>query len=128
MGFLRAKSVVGLDIDTAEIRAVELSGSIQSPNLVKYGRIPLPDGVVREGMISNQEKVQEALDRLWYDAGFSSRDVILGISNQGVLVRFATFPKVAAGKVDKLIRYQAQEYIPFLEQCGIDYIIVGNCQ
>ena len=36
MGFLRAKSVVGLDIDTAEIRAVELSGSIQSPNLVKW--------------------------------------------------------------------------------------------
>ncbi len=127
MGFLRAKSVVGLDIDTAEIRAVELSGSIQSPNLVKYGRIPLPDGVVREGMIINQEKVQEALDRLWYDAGFSSRDVLLGISNQGVLVRFATFPKVASAKVDKLIRYQAQEYIPFpLSSVVLDYIIVGE--
>ncbi|MFY9272432.1 MAG: type IV pilus assembly protein PilM [Thermacetogeniaceae bacterium] len=127
MGFLKAKSVVGLDIDTAEIRAVELGGSIQSPNLVKYGRIPLPDGAVREGMISEQEKVQEALDRLWYDAGFSSRDVILGVSNQGVLVRFATFPKVASAKVDKLIRYQAQEHIPFpLSSVVLDYIIVGE--
>ncbi len=52
MGFLSTKNAVGLDIDTAEIRAVELSGSVQSPKLVKFGRIPLPGGAVIEGMIA----------------------------------------------------------------------------
>jgi type IV pilus assembly protein PilM len=127
MGFLRPNNAVGLDIDTAEIRAVELSGSTQSPKLVRFGRMPLPGGAVIEGMIANPGMVEDALHQLWSDAGFSSREVILGVSNQGVLVRFATFPKVAGKKVDKLIRFQAQEHIPFpLDSVVLDYIIVGE--
>jgi type IV pilus assembly protein PilM len=127
MGFLRPNNAVGLDIDTAEIRAVELSGSTQSPKLVRFGRMPLPGGAVIDGMIANPGMVEDALHQLWADAGFSSREVILGVSNQGVLVRFATFPKVAGKKVDKLIRFQAQEHIPFpLDSVVLDYIIVGE--
>lgn len=127
MGFLRANNAVGLDIDTAEIRAVELSGKAESPKLVGFGRVPLPGGAVSEGMIANPGMVEDALNQLWSDAGFSSREVILGVSNQGVLVRFATFPKVADHKMDKLIRFQAQEYIPFpLDSVVLDYMIVGE--
>lgn len=127
MGFLRSKRVVGLDIDTAEIRGVELSGSAQAPKLVACGRVPLPGESVYEGMIADPGLVEEALGHLWSDAGFTCRDVLLGVSNQGVLVRFATFPKVAPNKVDKLIRFQAQEHIPFpLDSVVLDYMIVGE--
>ncbi|MDD4262426.1 MAG: type IV pilus assembly protein PilM [Syntrophaceticus schinkii] len=127
MGFLSTKNAVGLDIDTAEIRAVELSGSVQSPKLVKFGRIPLPGGAVIEGMIANPGMVEDALHRLWSDAGFSTREVILGVSNQGVLVRFAAFPKVNGNRMDKMIRFQAQEHIPFpLDSVVLDYIVVGE--
>ncbi|HHV35041.1 MAG: type IV pilus assembly protein PilM [Syntrophaceticus sp.] len=127
MGFLRPNNAVGLDIDTAEIRAVELSGSIQSPKLVRFGRMPLPGGAVIEGMIADPVVVEDALHQLWSDAGFSSRELILGVSNQGVLVRFAAFPKVADNKVDNLIRFQAQEHIPFpLDSVVLDYLIVGE--
>jgi len=126
MGFLSAKSAVGLDIDTAEIRAVELNGSALSPNLVKHGRVPLPGGAVMDGMIVNPGMVEDALAQLWSEAGLS-REVILGVSNQGVLVRFATFPKVADNKMDKLIRFQAQEHIPFpLDSVVLDYVVVGE--
>ena len=60
MGFLRPNNAVGLDIDTAEIRAVELSGSIQSPKLVRFGRMPLPGGAVIEGMIADPVVVEDA--------------------------------------------------------------------
>lgn len=129
MGFLKPNNAVGLDIDTAEVRAVELSGSVQSPKLVRFGRIPLPGGAVTEGMIANPGMVEDALRQLWSDAGFSSREVILGVSNQGVLVRFAVFPKVPNNKIDKLIKFQSQEHIPFpLDSVVLDYIVVGEAK
>jgi len=122
-----AKSAVGLEIDTGEIRAVELRGSAQSPRLVNWGRIALPDNVVLEGMIQQPDAVCDALEQLWSATGFGSREVILGIANQGVLVRFATFPKVAGNKLDKLIQYQSQEYIPLpLSSVVLDYMLVGE--
>lgn len=129
MGFLIPNNAVGLDIDTAEIRAVELSGKAESPRLVRFGRTPLPGGAVREGMIVDPGMVEDALHNLWSDIGFSSREVILGVSNQGVLVRFATFPKVADKKMDKLIKFQAQEYIPYpIDSVVLDYMIVGEAK
>jgi type IV pilus assembly protein PilM len=129
MGFLRPNNAVGLDIDTAEIRAVELSGKVQSPKLVRFGRIPLPGGAVSEGLIANPGMVEDALRQLWSDTGFSSREVILGVSNQGVIVRFAAFPKVADKKMDKLIKFQAQEYIPYpIDSVVLDYMIVGEAK
>jgi type IV pilus assembly protein PilM len=121
------KKAIGLELDYGAARAVELSGSPQDSKLTVLGSVALPAGAVEEGMVINPELVGQALKKLWSSHGFSSRDVLLGVSNQGVLVRYATFPKVAPDKLDNVIRYQAQEHLPIaLSSVVLDYLVVGE--
>ena len=118
---------VGLEIDTGTARAVEFAGKANAPNLISLGSIPLPEDAVKEGMIIEPEQVGAALKKLWLQAGLKERSVLLGVSNQGVLVRHITIPKVPDDKLKNIIRYQAQEHLPIpLESVVLDYLVLGE--
>lgn len=124
---LFAKSVVGLEMDAYEARFVELGGNRYSPKLMAFGRVPLPQGAMKDGTVVQPEVVGCALHKAWMEKKIKARDVILGVSNYDVLVRFATFPKAPADKQDNIIRYQAQDYLPVpLNSVVLDYIITGE--
>ncbi len=118
---------VGLEIDSGVVRAVEIGGSAAKPKLLKMASAPLEDGAVEEGIILNTDAVGASLRELWSSGGIRDRNVILGISNQGVLVRYASIPKVPKDKLANVIRFQAQEQLPVpLESVVLDSIIIGE--
>ncbi|NLY38359.1 MAG: type IV pilus assembly protein PilM, partial [Firmicutes bacterium] len=125
--FNTARRAVGLEIDTGAARVVELAGSAAHPKLATLGGIILPPGAVEEGMILQPEEVARALRTLWEAREIKSREVLLGISNQGVLVRSAVIPKVPADKLDNVVRFHAQEYLPIpLASVVLDYLVIGE--
>lgn len=125
MGLFGRKSAVGLVIDAEEVRAVELRGSHRMPTLTACGRVPLPEGIVVKGMINQPEVVAQALEELWATAGIKDRQVILGIANPSIMVRFGTFPKVPEDKIAQMIRYQAKDYLPVaLDNIVFDHTIL----
>lgn len=128
MGLLGGEnSTVGLELDAQEARVVEIKGGPRGPALARWGRIPLPDGAVEEGMVHRPQEVGQALAELWRTRGIGSREVIVGVSNQAVLVRFATFPKVPREKLGNVIRFQAPEYLPMpLSNAVLDYAVIGE--
>ncbi len=118
---------VGLEIDTGVVRAVEVGGSTAKPKLLRMSSAPLEDGAVEEGMILKPDAVGSSLRELWSSGGIRDRNVILGVSNQGVLVRYASIPKVPRDKLANVIRFQAQEQLPIpLESVVLDFIIIGE--
>jgi type IV pilus assembly protein PilM len=121
------KTSVGLEMDSFEARVVELSGSTNAPKLERYGRVGLPAGAVKDGVVLNPGKVATALNELWVKNKIKSKEVILGVSNQDVLVRLANFPKVPYDKLANLIRYQAQELLPMpLNSVEMDHIVINE--
>lgn len=123
----KSDRVVGLELDTGEARVVELCGNARAPSMVTCGRISLPEGSMSEGMVNDPEAVAQALKELWAKSRVSSNRIILGIANQGVLVRFITMPKVPMDKVGQVIRFQAQDYLPMaVESTVMDYAVVGE--
>ncbi|MDI6709560.1 MAG: type IV pilus assembly protein PilM [Bacillota bacterium] len=127
MPFLNPAGVAGLEIDEGEARAVELRGDRRAPVVAAWGRTEIPEGAVLEGTVVRPEAVAEALEKLWSTSGINARDVALGVANQGVVIRFATMPKVPENRLPKLIRYQAQDYLPFpLNEVVLDYAVVGE--
>lgn len=127
MGVLKSGGAVGLELDNGEARAVELSGQARVPHLTAFGRVYLPEDAVTEGMINQPESVAAALMRLWDEARFKNREVVLGVANQGVLVRFANFPKVPENQLAKVIRYQAQDYLPIsISSVVLDHAVIGE--
>ena len=127
MRLFKPSGAVGLELDTGVIRAVEVSGTLRSSTLVKAGQVEIPPEAVVEGVIEDVEVVAGALNKLWSKAGFDSREVVLGVSNQGVLMRLANFPKMPGDKLAKMLRYQAGEYFPIpLEELVLDYAVAGE--
>ncbi len=126
MGIFK-NSIIGLVIDSREIRAIEIRGSQKKPIVVAWGKVKLPEGIVKEGKIINSQLFGASLERLFVENGFKGRDVYLGVNNQDIIIRFATFPKVSEDKVRSMIYFQAQEYMPIsLEELELDYIVVSE--
>lgn len=128
MGLLGGSDgAVGLELDAGEARAVELRGRANAPTVAAWGRIALPAGAVIDGAVAQPETVGRALADLWVAVGIGAREVVLGVVNQDVLVRFATFPKVPRDKLPNVIRYQAHEYLPIsMDTVVWDFAVIGE--
>ncbi|MFZ5591842.1 MAG: type IV pilus biogenesis protein PilM, partial [Bacillota bacterium] len=126
MGLL-IRGVLGLEFDSREVRAVELRGWPGRARVEACGRVELPAGAVIEGAVIDRESAADAVKRLLREAGMRSHTVVLGVANKGVLVRFATFPRVEHRKLPGLIRYQAGEILPIpLSELVLDYAVLGE--
>lgn len=124
-----SRSIVGLEIDTGSARAVELSGKVDSPGLRNMAAIALPEDSVKEGIVLQPQQVGFALKELWSRAGFKERNILLGVSNQGVLVRHITVPKVSPDKLKNVITFQAEEHLPIpLNSVVLDYLVLGEIE
>lgn len=127
MSAAKKNQAVGLEIDTGAIRAVEAKGSAASPFLSAMASVKLPPGAVEEGMIVSAGEVAAALTKLFKESAIKHRQVVLGVSNQGVLVRHTAVPKTTADKLDNAIRFHAQELLPIpLESVVTDYMVIGE--
>lgn len=123
----KIKSVIGFEVDTAEIRAIELTKSNGAYSVLACGKIPLPAGTIEEGFIRNADEFNKALAELLQNGNFKSSDVVVGVNNENVIMRYASFPKVPEDKLRNMVLLQAQEFIPIpVQEMEIDYVIAGE--
>lgn len=123
----KIKSVIGFEVDASEIRAVELYRSSGAYSVIACGKIPLQEGVIEEGFISDADAFNIALTELIQNGGFKSLDMVVGINNENVIMRYATFPKVPEDKLRNMVLLQAQEFIPIpVQEMEIDYVVAGD--
>jgi len=106
-------SVVGLDIGTEFIRAVEVSSSAKAkPTVLRYHEVRLPEGAVVSGETAELNTVAESLKQLWAAGKFRSKEVILGVGNSKVLVRDLTIPKLSIKEMKESLPSYVQDLLP----------------
>ena len=117
---------IGLDIGTHAVRAAEMVlGRGDQATLNRFGQVALPLGAVRDGEVVDPPAVAAAIRRLWSEAGFKGRDVIVGVANQRVIVRQAELPAMAEQDLRSALRYQVQELIPIpVDEAILDFQIL----
>jgi type IV pilus assembly protein PilM len=113
---------VGLDIGTSGVRAAELSFGNGGVTLQRFGQVALPDGAVRDGEVVDQEAVAQAIKRLWSDAKFSRKKVVVGVANQKVVVRQVDLPWLPPEELKTSLAFQVQDFIPMpVDQAILDF-------
>lgn len=118
-------AVIGLDVGTQAVRAAELSLGRGRPVLRRLGQIGLPPGAVVAGEVVDAPAVSAALRRLWKEAGFGSRDVVVGVANNRVVARVADLPAMPENELRSSLRWQVQDLIPLpLEDAELDASII----
>ena len=123
----KIKSVIGFEVDSNEIRAVEINRSNGVFSVLACGKIPLQEGIIEEGFIRDADRFNIALTELLQNGGFKATDVVVGVNNENVIMRYATFPKVSDDRLRNMVLLQAQEFIPIpVQEMEIDYVVAGN--
>ena len=125
----KLKSVIGCEITTNEIRAVEIAKENGAYKILAMGYMPLEEGVVGEAFIRDADKFTDAITELLAQGNFQTTDVAIGVNNENVLMRYATFPKVDNDKLRNMILLQAQEFIPIpIQEMEVDFVVAGETE
>jgi len=123
----RAGVALGLDISTGSIKVAEMNISRREPVLTRLAIRMLPEGVVRDGEIDDPTTLAAYLKELWKTESLSKRNIILGISNQKVIVRPMDLPYMPEEELESAVKYQVQEFIPIpIEDAIVDYEVVDE--
>ena len=123
----KIKSMIGCEVTTNEVRAVEVTKENGAYKILAMGYMPLEEGIVEEGFIRDADGFNTALTQLITTGNFQSTDIAVAVNNENVLMRFATFPKVDNDKLRNMVLLQAQEFIPIpIQEMEVDYVVAGE--
>ena len=124
--FGKPKSVVGLDIGSSAVKAVELKATGTSYRVAAFGSQPIPPDSIVDGAIVDAGAVADAIRRV-FDANkaFKTRDVCASLSGNAVIVKKITLPVMTQAELDESIYWEAEQYIPFdVQDVNLDYQIL----
>ncbi len=108
-----ASTIVGIDIGSTSVRAVEVSGAEKAkPTIVRFHEVQLPEGSVRRGEVLEVNTVASALRKLWSSGGFKSRDVSLGMGGPRVFARDLVVPRASLSQIRESLPFLVQDQLP----------------
>jgi type IV pilus assembly protein PilM len=104
--------IVGIDIGSASVRAVELKNPLKNPVISRFAEVPLPTGSVRRGEVLDVPAVAAALKLLWANGKFKTKDVVLGMGGPRVLSRDLAMPKAPLAQIREALPFHVQDMLP----------------
>ena len=121
-------TVVGVDIGSASIRAVEVQGfDGAKPSIVRYAEVALPETSVRRGEVVEVSTVGSALKRLWSAGGFKTKDVVLGMGGARVFARDLSVPRAPLAQIRESLPFIVQDLLPVpVADALLDFYPIGE--
>lgn len=123
-----SKTIVGLDIGSSCIKAVELKrGRGGAIELAHLGVEPLASDVVVDSMIMDSPSVSSAITKLFNEAAIKTRAVATSVSGHSVIVKRISVPTMTEDQLSDSIKTEAAQHIPFdIDVVNIDYQVLSE--
>jgi type IV pilus assembly protein PilM len=112
-GIGKSKSLVGLDIGSSSVKAVELKQTKQGFELVSFGLEPLAQDTVVDGAIMDAPSVAEKISAIFDTQGIKSKDVATSVSGHSVIVKRVPMQLMTEEELFDHIQAEASQHIPF---------------
>jgi type IV pilus assembly protein PilM len=121
------RGLVGLDIGSSSVKAVELSGKPGSLSLVNLGFQGLQPDTVVDGQIMELNDVSGVIASVFQSNQFKTDRVAAGVSGSSVIVKNIIVPQMTSEELEESIDWHAEEHIPFeISDVSLDYQVVGS--
>lgn len=129
MLFKRSKSVVGLDIGSSAVKAVELRPAGKGYRVSAVAVEPLPPDSIVDGAIIDAGAVVSAIRKALQRKAFKARDVATSLSGNSVIVKKIALPVMSEQELAESIYWEAEQYIPFeIQDVNLDYLVLGTSE
>ena len=124
-GLGKSKAVVGLDIGSSAVKAVELKPSGKGFKVTAFAIEPVPPDSIVDGAIIDGAAVADAIRRLFENKAFKTKDVAASLSGNAVIVKKISLPVMTEAELAESIHWEAEQYIPFdIQDVNLDYQIL----
>ncbi len=129
--FLKRKSaksnLVGVDIGSSSVKAIELQGKLNSLQLTSLGHENLQPDTIVDGQIMELNGVANVIAHIFQEHQIKSDKIVAGVSGYSVIIKSIIVPKMSEAELEESIEWHAEEYIPFeIGEVSLDYQITGE--
>jgi type IV pilus assembly protein PilM len=128
-GLGSGKPVVGLDIGSSSIKAIELRRVRGEIQVVNVGVEPLASDIVVDSMIVDSGSVASSITKIFADHGIKSKQVATSVSGHSVIVKKISMASMPEDEIEAAVRNEAQQHIPFeMSDVNLDYQVLSGDQ
>jgi len=121
------RPIVGLDIGSSSIKAIELRRNRGEIQVVNVGVEPLASDIVVDSMIVDSGSVASTIAKIFTDHAFKSKQVATSVSGHSVIVKKISMATMPEEEMESAIRNEAQQYIPFeMGDVNLDYQVLSS--
>jgi type IV pilus assembly protein PilM len=126
--FSRPKKLVGLDIGSSSLKLAEVLSTSNGYVLNRFIQLPLPKGIIIEGVLSDSRALSLKIKELFWNSGCRGKGIVTSLSGNSVIVKKATFAQMDEAELRDLIRDEAGKYLPFdnMDDVNYDFHILGD--
>ena len=122
-----SKTIVGLDVGSSSIKAVELRKGRNGIEVAHLGLEPLAPDIVVDSMIVDSGTVSSAISKLFIDNQIKTKSVATAVSGHSVIVKKISLPSMSDQELAETIQKEAAQHIPFdLADVNLDYQILSE--
>src|ERR687895_807472 len=123
------KNLVGLDICSSSVKAVELSKKGSSLQLLNLGFENLQADTIVDGQIMELNNVSNVIAHIFSEHQIRTTRVAAGVSGHSVIVKNIVLASMSDEELLESFSWHAEEHIPFdIGDVNLDYELTGKSQ
>jgi len=121
------KNLVGLDIGSSSIKAVELQKKGNSYQLLNLGFENLSPDTVVDGQIMELNNVSNVITSIFIEHQIKTSRIAAGVSGHSVIVKNIVLPQMSTDELRESFSWHAEEHIPFdISDVNLDYQVTSS--
>lgn len=121
------KNLVGLDIGSSSVKAVELQKRGNRLELTNLGLESLQPDTIVDGQIMELNNVSNVIANIFNQHQIKTNRVAAGVSGHSVIVKNIVLPQMSEEELQESFSWHAEEHIPFdIADVNLDYHVTGN--
>lgn len=126
--FSGTKSLVGLDIGSTSMKLAEIVTTSQGLTLNRFLQIPVPPGVIVEGVLHDPGALAGVIKELFRNSGCKGKGIVTSLSGNSVIIKKVTLAQMEEAELRELIHDEAGKYLPFdnMDDVNYDFQILGD--
>jgi type IV pilus assembly protein PilM len=122
----KKNELVGLDIGTSSVKAIQLKRAGKGFELVHLGIAAIPRETIVDGVIMDANAVVSAINQIFAENAIKTQEVAVAVSGHSVIVKKIRMTQMKEEELRESIQWEAEQYIPFpIEDVNIDFQIIG---
>jgi type IV pilus assembly protein PilM len=121
------KNLVGLDIGSSSVKAVELNRKGNGFQLMNLGFENLQSDTIVDGQIMELNNVSNVISNIFSEHQIRTSRVAASVSGHSVIVKNIILPQMSEEELQESFSWHAEEHIPFdIADVNLDYQLTGR--